>query len=54
MSPALAKRMNEDVNKALQMPDVIEKLEASGAETAAARPRKWRSSCTPNWPSGPR
>ena len=32
MSPALAKRMNEDVNKALAMPDVMEKLEASGAE----------------------
>jgi tripartite-type tricarboxylate transporter receptor subunit TctC len=29
---ALARRMNEDVNKALVMPDVMEKLEASGAE----------------------
>jgi tripartite-type tricarboxylate transporter receptor subunit TctC len=32
MSPALARRINEDVNKALVMPDVMEKLEASGAE----------------------
>jgi tripartite-type tricarboxylate transporter receptor subunit TctC len=40
MSPALAKRMNEDVNKALQMPDVIEKLEASGAEDGGGSPEK--------------
>jgi tripartite-type tricarboxylate transporter receptor subunit TctC len=32
MSPALAKRINEDVNKALVMPDVVERLNASGAE----------------------
>ena len=32
MSPALAKRMNEDVNKVLVMPDVVEKLNVSGAE----------------------
>lgn len=40
MSPALAKRMNEDVNKALVMPDVIEKLEASGAEDGGGSPEK--------------
>jgi tripartite-type tricarboxylate transporter receptor subunit TctC len=40
MSPALAKRMNEDVNKALLMPDVIEKLEASGAEEGGGTPEK--------------
>ncbi len=31
MSPALARRINEDVNKVLAMPDVMERLEASGA-----------------------
>jgi tripartite-type tricarboxylate transporter receptor subunit TctC len=42
MSPALAKRMNEDVNKALAMPDVMEKLEASGAEDGGGSPEKMR------------
>jgi len=42
MSPALAKRMNEDVNKALLMPDVIEKLEASGAEDGGGSTEKMR------------
>ena len=42
MSPALAKRMNEDVNKALAMPDVIEKLEASGAEDGGGSTEKFR------------
>jgi tripartite-type tricarboxylate transporter receptor subunit TctC len=42
MSPALAKRMNEDVNKALLMPDVIEKLEASGAEDGGGSTEKFR------------
>jgi tripartite-type tricarboxylate transporter receptor subunit TctC len=42
MSPALARRMNEDVNKALQMPDVIEKLEASGAEDGGGSVEKFR------------
>jgi tripartite-type tricarboxylate transporter receptor subunit TctC len=42
MSPALAKRMNEDVNKALAMPDVIEKLEASGAEDGGGSTEKMR------------
>ena len=40
MSPGLAKRMNEDVNKALQMPDVVEKLEVSGAEDGGGSPEK--------------
>jgi tripartite-type tricarboxylate transporter receptor subunit TctC len=39
---ALARRMNEDVNKALQMPDVIEKLEASGAEDGGGSVEKFR------------
>jgi tripartite-type tricarboxylate transporter receptor subunit TctC len=38
---ALARRMNEDVNKALQMPDVIEKLEASGAEDGGGSVEKF-------------
>jgi tripartite-type tricarboxylate transporter receptor subunit TctC len=42
MSPALAKRMNEDVNKALAMPDVMEKLEASGAEDGGGSVDKFR------------
>jgi len=41
MSPALAKRMNEDVNKVLQMPDVMEKLEASGAEDGGGSAEKF-------------
>lgn len=41
LSPALARRMNEDVNKALVMPDVIEKLDASGAEDGGGSPEKF-------------
>jgi tripartite-type tricarboxylate transporter receptor subunit TctC len=41
MPVALAKRMNEDVNKALVMPDVIEKLEASGAEDGGGSTEKF-------------
>jgi tripartite-type tricarboxylate transporter receptor subunit TctC len=41
MSPALAKRMNEDVNKALAMPDVMERLEASGAEDGGGSTEKF-------------
>jgi tripartite-type tricarboxylate transporter receptor subunit TctC len=40
MSPGLARRMNEDVNKALVMPDVIEKLDVSGAEDGGGSPEK--------------
>jgi tripartite-type tricarboxylate transporter receptor subunit TctC len=38
---ALAKRMNEDVNKALAMPDVMEKLEVSGAEDGGGSVEKF-------------
>ncbi len=38
---ALAKRMNEDVNKALAMPDVMEKLEVSGAEDGGGSAEKF-------------
>ena len=41
MSPALARRINEDVNKALVMPDVMEKLEASGAEEGGGSTEKF-------------
>lgn len=41
MSPALAKRINEDVNKALVLPDVMEKLEASGAEDGGGSTEKF-------------
>jgi tripartite-type tricarboxylate transporter receptor subunit TctC len=38
---AMARRMNEDVNKALAMPDVMEKLEASGAEDGGGSVEKF-------------
>jgi len=41
MPPAMAKRMNEDINKVLQMPDVMEKLEASGAEDGGGSTEKF-------------
>ncbi|MEJ6022809.1 Bug family tripartite tricarboxylate transporter substrate binding protein [Ramlibacter sp. PS4R-6] len=41
MPVALAKRMNEDVNKVMQMPDVIEKLEASGAQDGGGSMEKF-------------
>ena len=41
MPVAMAKRMNEDVNKALQMPDVMEKLAASGAEDGGGSTEKF-------------
>lgn len=41
MAPALAKRINEDVNKALAMPDVMERLEASGAEDGGGSTEKF-------------
>ena len=37
MSPAMAQRMNEDVNKVLAMPDVQEKMEQYGAEDEIGR-----------------
>jgi tripartite-type tricarboxylate transporter receptor subunit TctC len=42
MPLAMARRMNEDVNKALAMPDVMEKLEASGAEDGGGSVEKFR------------
>ena len=41
MAPALAKRINEDVNKALAMPDVMQRLEASGAEDGGGTTEKF-------------
>jgi len=41
MPVAMAKRMNEDVNKALQMPDVMERLAASGAEDGGGSTEKF-------------
>lgn len=41
MAPALARRINEDVNKALAMPDVMERLEASGAEDGGGSTEKF-------------
>lgn len=41
MSPAQARRINEDVNKALAMPDVMERLEASGAEDGGGSTEKF-------------
>lgn len=38
---AMTRRMNEDVNKALVMPDVMEKLEASGAEDGGGSVEKF-------------
>ena len=38
---AMAKRMNEDVNKVLAMPDVIEKLEQYGAEDGGGTAEKF-------------
>lgn len=41
MPAAMAKRMNEDVNKVMLMPDVIEKLEASGAQDGGGSVEKF-------------
>jgi tripartite-type tricarboxylate transporter receptor subunit TctC len=38
---AMARRMNEDVNKVMLMPDVIEKLEASGAQDGGGSVEKF-------------
>ena len=40
---AMAKRMNEDVNKVLAMPDVIEKLAQYGAEDGGGSAEKFRA-----------
>ena len=41
LPPAMAKRMNEDVNKVLAMPDVIEKLDQYGAEDGGGSAQKF-------------
>jgi tripartite-type tricarboxylate transporter receptor subunit TctC len=41
MPAAMAKRMNEDINKVMLMPEVIEKLEASGAEEGGGSAEKF-------------
>ena len=43
LSPALAKRMNEDLNKVLAMPDVVEKLAQYGAEDGGGSAEKFRA-----------
>ncbi|MFD0668606.1 Bug family tripartite tricarboxylate transporter substrate binding protein [Ramlibacter sp. MAHUQ-53] len=41
MAPGLARRINEDVNRVLQMPDVVARLEASGAEDGGGSVEKF-------------
>ena len=41
MPAAMAKRMNEDMNKVMLMPEVVEKLEASGASEGGGSPEKF-------------
>ena len=41
MPAAMAKRMNEDINKVLLMPDVVDKLEASGAQDGGGSAEKF-------------
>ncbi|WP_298233785.1 tripartite tricarboxylate transporter substrate binding protein [uncultured Azohydromonas sp.] len=41
MAPGLVKRINEDINRALVMPDVVEKLEQSGAEDGGGTAEKF-------------
>jgi len=41
LSPAIAKRMNEDINKVLAMPDVQEKLDQYGAEDGGGTPERF-------------
>jgi tripartite-type tricarboxylate transporter receptor subunit TctC len=40
-NPGLIKRMNEDVNKALALPEIVERLAASGAEDAGGTPERF-------------
>ncbi|HET9977471.1 MAG TPA: tripartite tricarboxylate transporter substrate binding protein [Burkholderiaceae bacterium] len=40
-NPGLIKRMNEDINKALALPEVVERLGASGAEDAGGTPERF-------------
>jgi tripartite-type tricarboxylate transporter receptor subunit TctC len=41
MPLAMAKRMNEDMNRAMLLPDVVEKLEASGAQDGGGSTEKF-------------
>ncbi len=41
MPVAMAKRMNEDINKVMQMPDVMERLAASGAQDGGGSTEKF-------------
>ena len=41
MPAAMVKRMNEDINKVLLMPDVMEKFEQYGAEDGGGSPEKF-------------
>lgn len=41
MPPAMVRRMNEDVNKVLAMPDVMERFEQYGAEDGGGSPEKF-------------
>ncbi len=41
LSPAIVKRMNEDINKALAMPEVAERLAAAGAEDSGGTPERF-------------
>ena len=41
MSPSIVKRMNEDVNKALQIPEVAERLGSAGAEDSGGTPERF-------------
>jgi tripartite-type tricarboxylate transporter receptor subunit TctC len=41
MAPAIVKRMNEDINKALAMPEVAERLAAAGAEDSGGTPERF-------------
>jgi len=43
MPAAMVKRMNEDINKVLLMPDVMEKFEQYGAEDGGGTPEKFAS-----------
>jgi tripartite-type tricarboxylate transporter receptor subunit TctC len=41
MPPAMVKRMNEDINKVLRQPDVVEKFDTYGAEDGGGTPEKF-------------
>jgi tripartite-type tricarboxylate transporter receptor subunit TctC len=40
-NPAMVKRMNEDMNRVMAMPDVQEKIEQYGAEDGDGYPEKF-------------